>query len=411
MAATPIFSDLLPYELNVEIWQQLPYDEVSKLCKTVSTLTTAQSAVIRDICNDPQVWISRAADKLHISPRSFWYRSPVEQGLKLPGRTDGQQAHMKYVEWISRRGAVADSTYFLSDMEMIRRAALENNVPLMRKYLDKLDPKDFTHENSTLNNVFQEISEMRSRYGEESGIIPEVIAEFERTFTRMRKNRVMDRYAVFPQFMRGFRNEPYTGRSIAYDVSDYIAGLIEGGRIDEAEGYLIPALGHIEDREYEFGSRVVKGVYRLGDLEMGRRIYALLPGGGNRYFGEDSSEALAQTNNPEIYRLVLEGLDLQPQYNITKIATVVEKMVKYGRFDNLDALQDLLGDRLSLLDIIDGRTWLLQGSYGLQFAEWIIDHGWTKDQTLHDIFGQRIDLYRRDAIFANKAVKAWLFDN
>ena len=132
-------SGQLPPELDEEVWLNLDYEDTRTLCQTARGSSNEIFNVSRAICDNEAPWVTRAQRYLKIQPTDFWNREPWEQSMELVGRTEGQRAQMRYVELVSRRGVVSDSSYFLSDQEMFRRALFEKRDDLIDKYLPKAD--------------------------------------------------------------------------------------------------------------------------------------------------------------------------------------------------------------------------------------------------------------------------------
>ena len=135
--------DTLPPELIFQVWLEADYDSLSKLCKVARASSDPLLHTQKAFCDDPQSWISRAAAKLGIRSTTFWTRTETEQTIPLPDSSEGYRAQMRYVELASRQGAVSDSHHFLSDEEIVKRAAHEGNLTLLDTYLARIPTRSY----------------------------------------------------------------------------------------------------------------------------------------------------------------------------------------------------------------------------------------------------------------------------
>ena len=352
MAAEVAFSDILPYEVNLEIWLEIPYEQVKVLCKTTKNSDKPEAQLPKEICADPQSWVSRAVRVFKISPRSFWYRSPVEEMLPL----GGNKAQGKYVELVSRRGIVSDSSYFLSNLEMVRRAVLADRRDLFDKYLV------LVKNNMALGDLYHELS----RDLPTDKMVTDIADHLQ--YTRA--------FGEPDYYQEGLHNRDV--KYLKYGWPKYLQGLVAGGHFDAA----IKLLPKVGDQGDGTAMPIIAGLYDLGDLEVLDRFPASISELSFDRYIRDVPRAVAQTPNPTTFNHLMKVFKANPDESIIK--RVVTEMVLTGNMDNLKVLHRLL--TFEDLDIADADflsgmdAKMISGPFGLQFVEWLLDNEWTRDE-------------------------------
>ena len=348
--------DLLPTEIAFEVWLETDYETLKRLCAIARASSDPKLQMTKDLCDDPQSWITRAHDKLGINPSDFWARSPVEQALPLPDGTPGKRAQMRYVELVSRRGAVSDSLYFLEPWEIVRRAFLEGRATLFYQAVKHLpngkSPNMLMHE-------FQSSPIIITDFGQEA---------YYHLFARP---NARDRNVVQELFEKGLRG----------DISDphghVLRGLVVGGYEREAKELFL------KHPRMTLRVMIVQAALETNNLSLLTWLVEQDPRlvkDAINFHG--ALEGLNGVSNPEIIRYLA-------QLDHDRIIGDLRYPLKYRCFGLLnkgniamtDELIDVFGfdiaDTLPQSGTRFESTWalMLAGSYGLQVSEWLLDHG------------------------------------
>ena len=396
MAAGAGFSDALPYELNLEIWLALPYGSVKILCQETKKSTRSEAQLPKEICQDPQSWVTRAVRKFEINPKTFWDRSVVEQALPL----GGNKAQGRYVEIVSRDCVVSDSSYFLSDSEMTRRAALENDYPLFKKHVSRaaLIGSSY-HENQQFPN---EIVTHNAMYG---GISEQIINELTARFRA---------HILYSEaYLSGFRNQSFESGLIS-DKLDHIAGLIRGHHLEEARSALKSVVGlHVDSTTFHYVTLIVDAIYRIGDLDLFDLVTETFELDHILFIDSPVVEVMAVTDNPHIFTLVKDYYQTADEHQRARafslLGFMLEMAAKYNRFDNIRIFQTMMGED-NIFASNETMTYVSEKSlaerYGLQFVEWLLENGWTR-QRIQDYFFVNQGI-TPSGEFGSKAVRAWI---
>lgn len=390
-AGGSVFSDILPYEVNLEIWLQIPYEKVNILCRTVKVSSDSEARLVKELCADPQAWISRAVRVFKISPRSFWYRSPVEEMLPLAGN----KAQGKYVELISRRGIVSDSSYFLSDPEMVRRAILEDREDLLEKHLSRINFQD-----ARIRGLMMGI------YFKVENSDPEL------RFKLKKKLNIGVLRGGSSSYQEGLENKPISRRG-GDVLGEYLSGLIAGNHLDSAEADLRGDNYHPQVA----ANAVLKGLYLLGDLSAFDRFRPYIDNLILGNYRDLVYEGIADTANTETYQELMMGIINHHEHSSRALSKILEYAIEHGRLDNVMALQRILKYQLDI-DLIKEEvivmlsSQLLEGSYSLQFIEWLLDNGWTqkKIKDLYRVGQMKGGIPRPPEVFSFKAVHRFLME-
>ena len=395
------FTSALPYELNLEVWLEVPYEEVKVLCHAVKDSDKLQDQVIKEICHDPIAWVSRAARKFKTDPKSFWYRSPVEKILTLVGSTEGDKAQSKYVELISRRGVVSDSTSFLSDLEMMRRAGMEDNYPLFIKYFNKTKKVPFRED------IFIEIVN-KSLLGKVSDDIKDVALPQVNVY-----GVGYDHPLYSEAYVDGYiGSTDYHGPNLL----EYLAGLIRGHHVTTAKFvFTDPTLSRSPDK-IESHMMMIEALYLEGDRDLFNLYLDTFPQKRAGLTGLFVLEHLIRTPNPALFNdtltLIMASSNDKIRYSLSSL---VAGAAKWGQVNNLVIFQDLLNEKTDLPhDYLSSEEVLGSTArdpfilpYSLQLTEWLLDNGWTKE-TLYRLPSVRDGTMRnRPEYFPSKAVAAF----
>lgn len=348
--------DLLPAELLFAVWLETDYEDLKTLCRTARQSPDPKLELTRELCNDPTSWISRARIKLGVDPADFWSRSSVEQALPLPGESEAERAQMRYVELVSRTGAVSDSVYFLHPWEVVGRAVTSNNQALF------------------------------SRAIEQAWEIPPLDPNMPKT-----------------RYMSYYQKGMSSGSSIRKQPTE-----TELDKQTEMVHKIAPRLNAIG--RTTSSALVINGLIKINDPTLFKEFIETYPN-IFREIEQTSFETSLKKSDPEIVKLlvrrIFQGQTGVVRYNghsltraeiLFRLKEIIISMVERNRAGIADDIIDIIGFRFPSNPLV---IWEkeLSGSYGLLIAEWLIKHG-------YDLKGGSI----RGSI-PSRAVEAYLINN
>ena len=356
--------DTLPYELSLQIWLETDYESLKELCAIARNSEKPGLQVQKELCDDPQSWITRAHDKLGINPRDFWHRWKIEEALELPGETEGRRAQMRYVELVSRKGVVSDSIYFLESWEVARRAFLEGKEELFNQYIEQV--KEIPGWDDIRAQMFKSD--------------PLIIRIIDTPLGRRIWSKIWDR--------------PYLEGTISL-----IGTLVATGNLEGFKRELDKVLPVTTNRASYLHYLLTSNDLTLIKEQINKYPDILVTGLKEQDFSRFS--------DPKILEYLMERLDVNHYIGIN--ARVIPRSFLWGHEQIVDLLIETFNIPLNSLlpctdDVIMSTLFLwidaIKGSYGLQTSQWLLDHNC-------DIRTLRTELQM--SIFSSKAVRAFFW--
>ena len=370
-----MLSPLLPYELNLEIWLYLSYEEAKEISLNIILSSSPEAQIFNLIHHDPTSWITRAVRELSLNPSTFWHRSVIEQSLSLPN----QSAQLRYVELVSRQNVVSDSTLFLSDYELARRWGLAGDASRFSATLNHLTFEDWTRLHNDLRPA---------NFDQKGALTPilDVLHDKEDVFDNLVEE--------LNYYLAGY-NGSQPPNVDYYFIVHYLAGLVRGRHLDKVETFLkshpIPAKHKIHVVSY-----IGHEIFASNNLEMLELIARTVPA-----LNMFPTSGFFAATNVTMYKKYLNHIgDLDDHYRIYE-----QELVFHFRSMTLEKLRWL---KLINRPILWSRDFVkkfgkeaCQSSYGLQFMEWLMGKGWTEEQ-IKELADGKI------GVCAFKCVERWL---
>lgn len=408
---------ILLYDQAREIWMDLPYNDLRTLCATSRGSTSSGLAAYKELCNDPESWITRAHQKLGVEPRLFWNRSPIEEGLPLPGDSEGRQAQMRYVEIVSRgSGAVIDSVYFISPYEVLVRANEDDNDTLFNQALEmtkklKLNDKGLGDARYYVTQALLHSSKIVTREG-------------KNRFYRFAPDYPVKRTDLYrdPLYkgLSGELTEPgfQRGSMISADRRTSTAVMGYNRDLNEHENWLGLVIRNDVKTLQQLFRKSVNNIDRkataltllfaTNNIPLIDEILQLYPDLTRvNHFASPTKEAIdtfGRISDPEVLRLFfarIPGAMFFLAYEYQKMLDVVYSFMEHGNLEMVDEFLNLSGFDLDLTNDLSPDGYkvgsLLRGPHGLEIAEWLLRH----DYDIRDY-----DLDFEDFVIS-KAVKAY----
>ena len=392
---------VLLYDHAREIWMDLPYNDLRVLCATSRASTSLNLAAYRELCNDPEAWITRAHRKLDVDPQLFWERSPIEAALPLPGDTEGRRAQMRYVEIVSRgSGAVLDSVYFISPYEVLVRAHDAGDDQLFNQALEmtkklKLNERDLDKARSYVIQTLMQSRQMTTREGKDR-------------FYRFAPDYAIQRMELYADpLYKGLLGQITTGYSTnrksfldpgkslqsssAVTKKENLLGILIRNDVTLLQRIFLTPMKFIDT-----WSQALMILFASNNVPLIEEALQIHPELHDAMHNDwESKIILGRIKDPEILRLFIERIPQAMDFLAPDrySSGVLNALLHQGNFEVADELMRILDLQLEFSDA----AILLEGPYGLKIAEWLLRYG-------YDIRNYNLDL---SGLVISNAVRAY----